>query len=90
MESKPESELYLYDAKGHIKQGYTGWGQTDQFIHPDARWYGCSGSFLRLFGKDISGYAEIFEMDPTEIGFLILKVRDKKIVALEPYILGIH
>ena len=87
--SKPESDLYLYDDGKQIKQGYTGWGQTEEFIHPDARWYGCTGSFLRLFGKNISGYAEIFEMDPTEIGFLVLKVRNKRIVSLETHILNI-
>jgi len=87
--SEPHHELYLYDSKKHIKQGYTSWGQNAEYIHPDARWYGCAGSFLKLFGKDISGYAEIFELDPTELGFLILKVRDKKIVSLEPYFLDI-
>lgn len=83
--SKPESELYLYDNGKKIKQGYTGWGQDEQFIHPDARFYGCSGSFLTLYGKDFSGYAEVFELDPVQLGFLVLVVRDKKIVELKPY-----
>lgn len=87
--SEPDQDLYLFDDGKRIKQGYTSWGQTEQFIHPDARWYGCAGSFLRLFGDGISGYAEIFELDPTELGFLILKVRNKKIVALEPYVLNV-
>ncbi len=87
--SKPHHELYLYDEKNQIKQGYTGWGQSEQYIHPDARWYGNSGSFLKLFGKGISGYAEIFELDPTELGFLILIVRNRTIVELRPYYLSI-
>ncbi len=87
--SKPHHELYLYDDKNQIKQGYTGWGQSEQYIHPDARWYGNSGSFLKLFGKGISGYAEIFELDPTELGFLVLKVRNKKIIDLHPIYLDI-
>ncbi len=87
--SKPESDLYLYDDGKRIKQGYTGWGQTEEYIHPDARWYGCTGSFLTLFGKDISGYAEIFEMDPTELGFLVLKVRSKKIISLDKHVLSV-
>ena len=87
--SKPHHELYLYDDSNHIKQGYTGYKQNEEYIHPDARWYGNSGSFLKLFGKGISGYAEIFEYDPTELGFLVLKVRDKKIIDLEPVYLEI-
>lgn len=84
---KPEPELYIYDDGKKIRQSHTGWGQNEEYIHPDARWYGNTGSFLRLFGKDVSGYAEMFELDPVELGFLILKVRNKKIVALEPYII---
>jgi hypothetical protein len=86
---KPEAELYLTDDGKQIKQGYTGWGQNEPFIHPDARWYGCAGSFMRLYGKGTSGYAEIAEYDPFELGFLILKVRRKKIVELEPYYLKV-
>lgn len=87
--NKPTSELYLVDNGKKIQQGYTHWGQTEHFIHPDYRWYGCAGSFLKLYGDNMSGYAEIAEYDPTELGFLILKVRDKKIVDLEPYYLRI-
>jgi hypothetical protein len=87
--AEPHHELYLHDDGHKIRQGYTVWGQNQQYIHPDARWYGCAGSFLKLFGKNISGYAEIFELDPTELGFLVLKVRNKRIVGLEPYYLDI-
>lgn len=84
---KPEMELYLIDDGKQVKQAYTGWGQSESYIHPDARWYGNSGSFLRLYGKDVSGYAEIFEYDPVELGWLILRVRNKKIISLDPYYL---
>lgn len=86
---KPESELYLTDNGKHIKQEYTTYGQNEDYIHPDARWYGNAGSFLRMYGEGMSGYAEINEYDPVELGFLILKVRDRKIVELEPYRLKI-
>lgn len=86
---KPESDLYLTDDGKKIKQNYTSWGQNESYIHPDARWYGNAGSFLKLFGKDISGYAEIFEYDPVELGFLVLKVRNKRIVSLDPVFLDI-
>lgn len=81
----PESELYLTDDGKKIKQAYTGYGQAESYIHPDARWYGNAGSFLKLHGNNMSGYAEIMEYDPVELGFLILKVRNKKIVSLSPY-----
>lgn len=84
---KPDPELYLVDDGKNIKQAYTSYGQTESYIHPDARWYGNAGSFLKLFGKDISGYAEILEYNPVELGFLVLKVRDRKIISLDPYYL---
>ncbi len=86
---KPDSELFLYDDGKEIRQGYTGWGQNEQYIHPDARWYGNSGSFLKLYGKGISGYAEIFEYDPVELGFLVLVVRNKKIIELKLYLINL-
>jgi len=84
---EPESDLYLTDNGKSIRSNYTSWGQNEEYIHPDARWYGCAGSFLRLYGKGISGYAEIAEYDPVELGFLVLKVRNKKIVGLDSYVL---
>ena len=86
---KPEAELYLTDDGKKISQNYTHWGQNEPFIHPDARWYGCAGSFLKLHGKGISGYAEVMEYDPVELGFLITRVRNKKIVSVDPYYLKI-
>jgi len=82
---KPDEDLFLYDDGKKIKQSYTGSGQNERYIHPDARWYGCAGAFLKLFGDGISGYAELFEYDPMELGFLVTKVRNKKVVAVEPY-----
>ena len=82
--STPQKELYLIDNGKEIRQRYTGGGQNKEYIHPDARWYGCAGAFLRLYGDGISGYAEIAEYDPVELGFLVTKVRKKKIVAVEP------
>jgi len=86
---KPDADLFLYDDGKEIKQSYTGWGQNEGYIHPDARWYGCAGSFLKLFGKGVSGYAERAEYDPTELGFLVTKVRNKKIVEVKAHYLGI-
>jgi len=86
---KPESEIYLTDDGERINQAYTVWGQAEPYIHPDARWYGNAGSFLKLYRDGITGYAERGEYDPVEIGFLVLKVRDRKIIGLEPVYLQI-
>jgi len=87
--AKPEADLFLTDDGRRIKQSYTKWGQTERYIHPDARWYGCSGSLLRLYGEGISGYAEVGEYDPVEIGCLVLIVRDRQIVELRKIVLPI-
>uniref|UniRef100_A0A6M3KAI6 Calcineurin-like phosphoesterase domain-containing protein n=1 Tax=viral metagenome TaxID=1070528 RepID=A0A6M3KAI6_9ZZZZ len=79
----PEKELYLTDDGNKIQQNYTHWGQSESYIHPDARWYGNAGSFLKLYADDFSGYAEVAEYDPVELGFLVTKVRDRKIVSVD-------
>jgi hypothetical protein len=84
---EPKSKLYLTDENGKIRQRYTHWGQNEEYIHPDARWYGNAGSFLKMYGDGFSGYAEVAEYDPVELGFLITKVRDRQIVGMEPYYL---
>lgn len=86
---KPETELYLTDNGSSVYQNYTELDQTGAYIDPDARWYGNAGSFLKLYVENISGYAERAEYDPVELGFLILKVRDKKIIDLEAHRLQI-
>lgn len=87
--SKPETELYLVDDGKKVKQQYTSWGQNEPYIHPDARWYGAAGSFMKLYEDGMSGYAEMAEYDPVELGFLVLRVRDKKIAGLDPVYLKI-
>ena len=85
---KPTSELYLTDDGKEIHKDYTtGVQQGGGYIHPDARWYGNTGSFTRLFTLGASSYAERAEYDPMELGFLILKVRDYQIIDLVPYYL---
>mgnify|MGYP001594002218 CR=1 FL=1 len=86
---KPAIELYLTDNGEEIRQDYTHLAQNEIYIHPDSRWYGCAGSFLKLYGDGISGYAEIAEYDPVQLGFLVLVVRDRKIIELKPVVLNI-
>ena len=81
----PESELYMKDDGVKIKQAYTmdHTDQTDDYIHPDHRTYVCTGSFLRLYGEDVSGYAEIAEYDPLELGFCIARIRNRKLKGVD-------
>lgn len=78
--SKPESEMYLIDNESGIQKQYTHWGHTESYIHPDYRFYVNTGSFLRLFVEGSMGYAERAEYPPIEIGYVIVKIRNRKIV----------
>jgi hypothetical protein len=57
------------------------------FIHPDFRWYCNTGSYLKLYGGNKvapqSGYAERMGLIPSVLGFINIKVRDRKIVDAE-------
>lgn len=83
---EPMARLYMTDAKGDVEQAYTESVHTASWIHPDHRWYVCTGSFYRLFGKGISGYAEKAEYKPNELGFIIARIRDKKIKGIDKII----
>lgn len=84
---KPESTLYMTDDGSRIKQNYTSSDHTADNIHPDHRWYLNTGSFYKLFGNNFSGYGEIAEFDPLELGFLIVKVRNRIIVGVDKIVL---
>lgn len=76
---EPEVDLYLSDDEKAVHQNYTSADHTAEYIHPDLRWYVNTGSFLKSIGIGLSGYAEIAEYDPVELGFYIVKVRDREI-----------
>ena len=84
--SSPVNRLYL-TSNEKIHKDYTKGIQNADFIEPEARWYGCSGSFLRLYREGYSGYAERAGYNPSELGYLILVVRDKKIVSLDKVVI---
>ena len=77
--SRPTKRLYIIDDGTETKQAYTKADHTAEWIHPDHRWYVNTGSFLKLFGKGISGYAERAEYKPIELGYAIVEVRDGEI-----------
>jgi hypothetical protein len=88
---EPETSLYLYDDGKKVKSSYTGAGEgSRRFIPPDARWYLNTGSFYRLYGDEpgISGYAEMAEYAPVELGYTIIECRDGKVVNVRKVVVG--
>jgi len=77
---KPLKDLYLVDDGKKIKQAYTLAAPVELPIHPDRCWYVNTGSFLRLYSElGVSGYAEMAEYAPLEIGFAVVVVRNRQI-----------
>lgn len=86
----PSEELYLYDDGAGIKSAYTGAG-AGNYIDPNLRFYGCSGSALRLFADPslgVSGYGELAEYSPVELGYLRATIRGGKVVKWEKVVVG--
>ena len=82
---EPQHELYLTDNENGIQSNYTKPDVHGGYINPDMRWYGCTGSFLSLYGENCedSGYAERAGYDPTQLGYLKCYVEKGNIVGME-------
>jgi len=79
--SEPVKELYITNNGRKIKDNYTHAKQNSSYIPPDLRWYGCAGSFSKLYPElGRSGYAERWELDPVEIGYLKFFIQDRQLV----------
>jgi hypothetical protein len=86
--SEPVKSLYLTDDGNKVKDNYTRAKQNSSYIPPDLRWYGCAGSFSRLYPKmGVSGYAERWECDPVEIGYLKFHIEDRQLVRGEKVVI---
>jgi len=85
----PVPELYLItDEKGEIKQKYTHSGDEGLGrIPPDTRWYISSGSFLKTSQAGVVSYSERAEYDPVELGYVVCKIRDRKVESVERVVL---
>jgi hypothetical protein len=81
----PSGKLIIYQADGKLKQGYLdGDNSMPRYIDPDRRWYAATGSFLRTMTLDHDGYAERWGLDPVELGYPVITIRDRKIVSVTP------
>jgi predicted phosphodiesterase len=87
--SPPVSSLYLHDDGKKVRSAYTGSIiREGQWIHPDHRWYVNTGSFLKLYGDGVSGYAERFGYDPVELGYAVIECRGGKIANVRKVVIG--
>jgi len=70
----PIQELELTtDDEGKILRNY----------RTDGKWYINTGSFMKLYHHGTSGYAEIAGYDPVETGYVIIHVKNYKVVDCE-------
>lgn len=83
---EPEDYLYLYSNKGKLVEEYTSNIEVDQaasFINGDFRFYGNTGTFRRTMLEGVSDYGEQAGYDPIQLGFLVARVRDCKLVGVD-------
>jgi hypothetical protein len=82
---EPEPELYITDDGRKTLSNYTKISQQNsKWIEPDLRWYVNTGSFLKMYIIDKISYVEMGEYDPIELGFAIARVRDGRLIAVDP------
>lgn len=79
-------EVMLTDDGRKLKQQYrTHTKQNADYIPPEARWYGCSGSMLKTHtapGIGAVSYSEVFCYGPSEMGWLEVNVRGGEVVGV--------
>jgi len=80
----PLPGVYITQEKGKLKQHYThaGTGKTGEYIPPDHRWYGATGSFLLTQMDGYETYSELAQFAPNELGYLKAIVKDRQMVDL--------
>ena len=81
----PDKTLYLTDGIKGVKQNRLSQQPEGKgYIHPDSRYYCCTGSFYKLYVDGISGYNEPY--DPNDLGFLNVIIEGGKIVDVKEII----
>jgi hypothetical protein len=89
MVCEPARRLILTDDGESILQNYLGPGEGAKgYIEPDRRWFANTGSYLRTMVLGHDGYAERAAYDPVELGYVTVKIRERRIVSVEPVIVG--
>jgi hypothetical protein len=95
---QPAKQLYLTTEKNHLKEAYTQ-PPIAGFIHPDLRWFGCNGAFLKLYAMceeyqndslaniEPITYAEQAGYAPVEVGLIKLNIRNYRLESCEKILL---
>jgi len=80
----PVKQLLLTDDGDDVKQSYLEVGDgTSAYIEPDRRWYCSTGSFLKTVLLNADTYSERQGYDPVELGYIMVKIRNGKVAAVE-------
>lgn len=72
-------DLYMASDELGLTQNYRVPVKDDEYIHPDHRWYLNTGSFHKTITLGIDSYAEEAFYDPVQLGFHIVRVRNREI-----------
>lgn len=88
---KPEDYLFITDDGHDLVEAYIRNYRVPQnsfYLPEDQRFYVNTGTFLRTFLKDVSGYGEIKGYDPIQLGYAVALVRGGKIVDVKIELVG--
>ena len=87
VEPTVQNRLYLTDDGRGIHQHYYQQAhQNAKIIPPDSRWYATTGSFRKLYSKPGLGhtdYGEVVGYAPSEIGYVMVTVKDRHIIDID-------
>jgi hypothetical protein len=77
-------QLYLTIRNRELKDGYTKSPVSGiRYIETQYRWYGCSGCFKGALEMGTDGYEELADLDPTELGYLVIHIRNNQLKTIE-------
>jgi hypothetical protein len=82
----PKNIMYLDDDGVNINEKYRMY-RGHGYIDEDFRWYINTGSFYKLFGIGISGYAERKGYDPNQLGYAVIEVNDRAVTNIRKVVL---
>lgn len=83
MVARPYHALYLTDDGSTVQQHYYRTQQTEDYIHPDHRWYVNTGSYYRTQVMGADTYSEKAQYDPLELGYARVEIRGGLIAKAE-------
>ena len=83
----PVEELIMVDNGQKLKSFYTKTAKIDLdngmfYIPEELRWYASSGTALRSQGDGWESYAEVYGLDPTDIAYIEIEVRNDKVKSI--------